>query len=154
MGPWKRCGVSADAFLLAGRFRLLLGDLVVSFEYEHRYFRFHPYLGFFKKLGGNVFKGFTDRFGWIKASFFGGVVIVGAAEDAVLGRGDTFVFRNLKDPSDKIVFWEAVVGIAGEDDELFFNRGWLVAFWTLGLGGEVHLLNNLAEELGVELVLL
>lgn len=150
-----RAGRSRDRRdLTGGTRRLFLGDLVVGFQNEHRDFGFYPDLGFFKKFDWNVFEGFTDCLGRIKASFLGGVVIVGAAKDTVLGGGDTFIFRNLKDPGDEIVLGEAVVGIAGEDYELFFNRGWFVAVWTLGLGGEVHLLDDLAEELGVELVLL
>src|SRR5690606_19939176 len=105
-----------------------LGDFVVGSEDEHGGFRFHPEVGFLAMFGGDVFERFADRFGGVEAAFSGGVVIVGAANDALLGGGNALGFRKLEDPADEIGFRELVVGIGDEDRELLFHRGRFVVF--------------------------
>ncbi len=148
----SRIGVEQQRGVVHGE-KLFFGNLVVRAQHEHGGFGFNPNLGFFEMLGGNIFKRFADGFCRIEPAFFGGVVVVDAAEDAVLGRGRTFGLRDLQDPADKVMLGQLFVWIRDQDDELLFEGGWLFLF-RFGLGQLVHLLDNLAEELGLELVFL
>ena len=130
-----------------------LRDFVVGAKNEDRDLVFHPDLGLLEELRRDVLKGFADGLRGMEAAFFGGVEIVGAAKDALLGGGDAVFLGNLENPGDKIVFRQAVVGVAGENDELLFDCRRLLFVAGVGLGGEVHFLDDLAEEFGVELVL-
>ena len=136
-----------------GTVKLFLGDLVVGFEDEDGGFGFHPDVGFLEELGGDVLDRFADGFRRMEPAFFGDVEIVGGAEDAVLSGGDALGLGDLQNPADEIVFGEAAFGIADENDELLFDGGRFFVVTGLGLHGEVHFLDDGAEDFGVELVL-
>ena len=49
---------------------------------------------------------------------------------------------------------DAVFGITDENHELFLQGRWFLLIARLGLGGEVHLLDDLAEDFRIEEVFL